>query len=184
MKSVKRASLAGLTLFAAVLASGTAQAQYKYVSPTGEVTYSDQPPPPGARDVQLKNFRTGTDAQNANLPFDLRQAMSRFPVTLYTAPNCASCESGKALLRQRGVPYSEKIVSSDEDLGALKRLSPDGTIPLLTVGSQRVSGYNNVAWGSLLDDAGYPQTSELPPTYQNPAPEPAAGQAAPTAQNQ
>lgn len=156
-------------------AAGAAQAQYKYVGPNGEVTYSDIPPPPSARDVQVKNFATGI--ATAGLPYDLGQAVSNFPVTLYTGEGCSLCDQARGYLKSRGVPYAEKTVTSPEDLAVLKKASGDpksSNLPFLTVGSQKLNGFTEGSLGSLLDDAGYPSSSKLPAGYVNPAAQPAA----------
>jgi len=150
--------------------AAAAHGQYKYTGPDGTVTYSDQPPPASVKNVEVRNFATGTPT--ATMPFEVRQAATRFPVTLYTTPQCAACEDARKFMRTRGVPYTEKTVSTQEDLDALKKLSKDTILPIATVGRQKVSGFNETSWAGLLDDAGYPNHNELPPTYQNPAPEP------------
>jgi hypothetical protein len=72
-------------------AATSASAQYKIVGPDGKVTYTDKPPA----------ARTPGPAGNANgrrragaLPYEVQQAMSRFPVTLYAAKACAPLRSG------------------------------------------------------------------------------------------
>lgn len=150
-----------------------ASAQYKYVGPDGRVTYSDQPPPPGSKVVDEKKLgRNGGATSTTPLPFALQQAVSKYPVTLYTGSQCGPCDEGRAYLRSRGVPFTEKTVTSNEDITAFKQQSPDGTAPVLTVGGRRALGYLQNQWTSLLDDAGYPKASSLPPDYQNPLPTP------------
>lgn len=151
-------------------ASAAALGQYKYTGPDGTVTYSDQPPPASVKNVEVRNFATG--APTATMPFEVRQAVSRFPVTLYTTSQCSSCDDARKFMRTRGVPYTEKTVSTQEDIDALKKLSREGILPVATVGRQKVSGFNESSWATLLDDAGYPNHNVLPATYQNPAPEP------------
>jgi glutaredoxin len=150
-------------------ACSMAYAQYKYVGPDGTVTYSDQPPPPSVKDVEIRNFTTG--GQVLSLPFEVRQAVQRYPVTLYTTPNCPGCDDGRKYLRTRGVPYSEKVVSTAEELEALRKLSNQSNFPVLTVGRQKLIAFDSGTWSSILDDAGYPARSVLPSNYQNPGPE-------------
>ena len=47
------------------------------------------------------------------IPFELRRAMSTFPITLYTALDCGPCESARAWLRRRGAPYQEIVVETE-----------------------------------------------------------------------
>ena len=154
-------------LVAGLLAVGAAQAQYKSVGPDGRVTYSDVPPPPTAKVVEQKKLAGGTSA--IALPFELQQATTRYPVTLYTGDKCAPCDEGRSYLRARGVPFNERTVTSDEDLALFKQQSPDGTAPVIAVGGRRSIGYAQAAWAGLLDSAGYPATAVLPSGYQNPA---------------
>ena len=151
-----------LALLALSLAALPAWALYKVVQPDGSTTYTDRPPASG-------NARTTTLGQSAApaqpelvFPLDLRQAAQRYPVTLYTAANCAPCDSGRQLLVQRGVPYSERRIASDEDAQALERLVGGRTLPALTIGAQPVRGLSETDWNTYLDAAGYPRESRLP----------------------
>jgi glutaredoxin len=153
-----------------LLAAGTASAQYKYVGPDGRVTYSDVPPPPTAKVLEQKKLASA--APGPALPFALQQAVTKYPVTLYTGDKCAPCDSARTFLRDRGVPFAEKTVTSDDDIAAFKRLSPDGTAPVVMVGSRKTVGFSQAALASLLDSAGYPATSTLPRDFQNVEPTP------------
>jgi glutaredoxin len=100
----------------------------------------------------------------------LRPVVARYPVTLYVTTNaCEPCNAARQLLRQRGVPFSEKLVTTPEDGDALERLSGGRDAPTLTVGSQTLRGLASDLWSSYLDAAGYPRESRLPSNYQYPA---------------
>jgi glutaredoxin len=148
-----------------VLVAATATAQYKSIGADGRVTYSDTPPPPTAKVVEQKKL--GGSTAGPALPFELQQAATRFPVTLYSGDKCAPCDEARSYLRARGVPFNEKTVTSDDDIALFKQQSPDGTAPVITVGSRKSVGFSQVALSSLLDSAGYPATSTLPRDYQN-----------------
>lgn len=169
-----RAVLALLAL-AATLASPLSQAQqvYRIVGPDGRVTFSDQPPPPtsNAKVSEVTTAASG-GVQLAGLPFELRQAAQKYPVTLYTGENCQPCARGRALLHSRGIPFSEKTVHTPADGQALQRMSGDSTLPFLTIGSQQLKGFSDAEWTQFLTAAGYPTTSVLPPNYHSPAPAP------------
>ncbi len=165
-----------LTLLAA-----PAWAQYKVVAPDGSVTYTDRQP--GAPNLRVTSM--GRNAQAAamaevGLPIELRQAANRYPVTLYTTSDCVPCDSGRKLLQQRGVPYSERRIVSEEDALALDRLIGARTIPALTVGAQPLRGYSEADWTSYLDAAGYPSESKLPRNWPLPVATPLVERAAPT----
>lgn len=148
-----------------------AQGVYRIVGPDGRVTFSDQPPP-DAQSRSGTGAASGSASAGGSLPFELRQVASRYPVTLYTSKDCAPCNSGRNLLNARGIPFAEKTVSSPEDGEALKRLNGDGSLPLLSIGNQKVKGYSDVEWTQYLDAAGYPKQSQLPSSYRRPAPAP------------
>ena len=151
--------------------TGDANAQqiFRIVGPDGRVTFSDKPPldntqASAAKTVPLSGSGSaGTDV--ASLPFELRQAASRYPVTLYTSPECVPCGGGRAMLSARGIPFSERTVTSNDDIDALKRLSGAASLPLLTIGGQQIKGFSESEWTQFLDAAGYPKTSLLPPGF-------------------
>jgi glutaredoxin len=164
-----RLMVTGLLATAAAFAV-QAQQIYKIVGPDGRVTFSDQPPvqttikAPPSKVVPLS--ASGSPG-NAALPFELRQAASRYPVTLFTAPGCSTCADARTFLSGRGVPFAEKTVTTNEDIEALRRLG--GTaLPFMTLGSQQLKGFSDSEWAQYLDAAGYPKTSQLPAGYTPP----------------
>lgn len=173
----KRHTYAALLLgSAALLCAAAAQAQtiYRIVGADGKVTFSDKPP---VSSDQGKIAGTGVGANAASagsgaLPFELRQIVAKYPVTLYSSAKCAPCDTGRALLSGRGVPFSERTVSTPEDTESLQRISGENSLPFLTIGGQRIKGLSESEWAQYLDAAGYPKTSQLPATYKNPAPTP------------
>lgn len=159
----------------ALLAALPSHAQYKVVGPDGKITYTDRPPTTSeGKAVPLTaKAGSGTPAADAPLPLELRQPAARYPVTLYTITGaCELCSSARQLLRQRGIPYTEKQVLSAEDGEALERLSGGRDIPTLSIGSQTLRGLASEVWASYLDAAGYPRESRLPPNYVYAAPTP------------
>jgi glutaredoxin len=149
-------------------------AQYKVVGPDGKVTYTDRAPSTSdgkATPLSGRGSVTSAVVSDVPLPVELRQAATRYPVTLYTTTGtCDVCASARQLLRTRGVPYAEKQVLSAEDADALQRLSGGQDVPTLTIGSQTLRGLSPDVWTSYLDAAGYPHDSRLPANYQYPAP--------------
>jgi len=164
---------------ALLMCAGAASAQmYKWKDAKGVIHYSDTPPPANA--VPLKSFSTAI-SQPA-LPAELAAAVQSRPVTLYTTVNCAGCDQGRTLLQTRGIPYTEKTVSSVEDHAALQRAGSAGQLPLLLIGRGKQIGFEEETWTTLLSEAGYPAQAMLPAGYGNPAPAPAAPPPAPSAQ--
>ena len=170
-------ALLALMLAAGSLASWPVQAQqvYRIVGPDGKLTFSDRPPPASAGNARISeaNAQGGTNnPAPAGLPFELRQVVRKYPVVLYTSDNCAPCGAGRSLLTSRGVPFSEKTVTTAADTEALQRLSGEASLPLLTIGSQQLKGFSDAEWTQFLNAAGYPRSSVLLSGYRMPAPVP------------
>lgn len=172
---------AGVLLIMA-MTPAMAQGVYRIVGPDGRVTFSDQPPAADAA-PRTPAAATPSPATNAQLPFTLRQVVTRYPVTLYTSADCAPCNTGRNMLNARGIPYTEKTITTNNDAEALKRLSGDASLPFLTIGSQQIKGYSDTEWTQFLNAAGYPAQSALPAGYRRPDPSPlvSAQAATPTA---
>ena len=184
MNAVRHPTLTALRLLplAVLFASAPLYAQYKVVGPDGKVTYTDRQPAGASGKVTELGGRGGVAAENAALPLELRQAVSRYPVTLFaSAGACDPCDSARQLLRQRGIPYSEKSVQSPEDADALERLSGGRDAPTLSIGSQTLRGLAPEVWNSYLDAAGYPRDSRLPPSFAYAPATPLVARAAPPA---
>ncbi len=161
-----------LALAVAALAgfAPAAQAQYKWIGPDGRVNYGDRPPPVDTRRVM--RAPAGVHASEApaagdhRLPYALRSAADRYPVVLYTAPDCDPCEMGRDHLTRRGVPFTEKRVQNAADVRAFEALKfGTSQFPVLTVGTDRMVGFEAGMWNRMLDSAAYPRSSMLPPNY-------------------
>ncbi len=165
-----------LVAAALLVLAGPAHAVYKVVGPDGKVTYTDTPPV----DTSAKVKPVAVDAGSAGgapslvgLPFEVKQAASKYPVTLYTSKSCNPCDSARQLLRQRGIPFAEKTLNdTSADQAALQRLAGTTSVPVLTIGQQQLKGLTPGEWHSYLDAAGYPKDNKLPASYRQPAPTP------------
>lgn len=154
-----------------LLITGLAQAQtiYRIVGPDGKVSFSDKPPASATNVTAVGAGGKAAVTSGPALPFELRQVAGKFPVTLYTASNCAPCGAGRAFLSGRGIPFEEKTVNTAEDVQALQRISGASSLPFLTIGGQQLKGYSDSEWTQFLDAAGYPKVSALPTGYRSPA---------------
>lgn len=175
MKSnaVKFLALNALIFVAGSMLAPLAQAQqvYRIVGPDGKVTFSDQPPPAASTaKASAGNGRPAAGVATSSLPFELKQVASKYPVTLYSGDNCVPCGAGRSLLTSRGIPFTEKTVTTAEDAQALQRLSGDSSLPFMTIGSQQLKGFSDAEWTQFLNAAGYPTSSVLPTGYRAPAP--------------
>jgi len=174
-------------IFAMLLAAACAASaqMYRWTDDKGRVHITDTPPPPGAKGVK-RSFPTGGSAapEGADLPFAVRAPAKNAPVTLYTAPECESCGSARALLNARGVPFREVSVVDEAQALALKQVSGGLVVPTIAVGGSVQRGFEASGYQSLLDIAGYPPAGSVPPRKQAaPKPPPADG-GAPAAEEQ
>lgn len=162
-----------LLTVAALLCTASAGAQvYKWKDAKGVVHFSDTPPAWASDKAEVRTYGSG-DASPA-LPYEVAQAARANPVTLYTAPGCAPCDQGRSFLQQRGIPYSEKSVSTGDDAQTLKQAGSNGQLPLLLVGRTRLLGFQNESWSDALNAAAYPAQSALPRGFQFASATPAA----------
>ncbi len=140
-----------------------AQAQagelFRWQDGSGKIYYGDTPPA-NAVDVQNINSSGGTSQDN-DLPYESRIAQQNFPVTLYVGSDCdAACVQAHSLLNKRGIPFTEKILKTIEDIDAFKQLSGiAGYVPTLQVGKTFIQGFMESQWNSELDIAGYAKTA-------------------------
>jgi len=147
-----------------LVAAGTfAQAEtiYHWKDEHGQAHYSDKPPPATAREVEERRVFSGRPESTAS--FTVRRVAANFPVTLYSADSCGeACTRARALLEQRGIPFTETMVETQEDLEAFRQtFGPPDEVPAATVGPRQLRGFEAAAWHRLLDNVGYPR--EAPP---------------------
>jgi glutaredoxin len=184
-------ALALIVALMLAIAPATAGKLYKWVDKNGNVHYTDQPPPPEAKTAEQKTL--GDKGSEAPVPsYALQQAAKNFPVTLYTADQCGdACSKASALLSQRGVPFTAKDArdpTAAEELKAL--IGGKLEVPVMKLGSQVVRGWEESAWNTALDAAGYPKWAVTPTRAATattkpaqPAGKPGATPAEPAAQN-
>jgi len=154
---------------------------YRWVDKAGKVHYGDLPPPEAAQIEEKKFSPAGTPG--ADLPYATRRAQQDFPVTLYVADNCTEyCDQARRLLNERGIPYTEKKLVTQEDIDAFKSLSGSDSAPTLAVGRTFLKGFLATQWHSELDIAGYPKTAPYRPATPAAAPAAASGVAPAAAQ--
>jgi glutaredoxin len=173
MRTPRRSRIALLSLLAAFAVP--AAAQFKWIGPNGAVTYSDLPPTDGSKAVSMQAVRTSTPE---TVPAALRQAASKYPTVLYTTTECGPCQQARAHLERRGIPFAERTVRTSADADAFKRVGfAENTFPAVTVGRERSIGFEAGEWDRMLDLAGYPKTSMLPPSYRQSPAQPLAAKA-------
>ena len=132
---------------------------YKWVDKDGNISYQDRPPPSRDGDrVEEKTLGGRRAAPGAD------DAARKFPVVLYSAPKCASCDTARAYLKKRGVPFAEKSVEGDRQLQEELIQKAGGlAVPTITVGSKVMQGYLESLLEGELDQAGYPKLQSAEP---------------------
>ncbi len=93
-----------------------------------------------------------------------------YPVMLFTAGKCPPCNTAREFLVKRGIPFAERTIETGDDSVELKRLTQAEGVPVATVGTASLIGFDPDEWNITLDASGYPKTSQLTATFrQEPA---------------
>ncbi|MBI3221923.1 MAG: glutaredoxin family protein [Nitrosomonadales bacterium] len=150
---------------------------YRWLDSSGGVHYGDMPP---AGPTQVEAIELApAPPPDIEWPYETRRAQQNFPVTLYLGEKCAEyCKLARSLLNKRGIPFTEKILTTKEEIDTFKALSGGDIIPTLAVGKNFLKGFLEESWQFELDIAGYPKTAPYRPANLPVAPV-AASQVAP-----
>ncbi len=149
-----------ILLLAALATPAISAEMYRWVDEKGTVNYTPYPPPANIKKVETKRLG-GNSAQPVEGSYSLQQTTKNFPVTLYATDCGELCNSARAHLKKRGIPFTEKNPTDAKEIGEFKRHSGGGMeIPLLVVGSLKtIKGYLASDWDTTFDQAGYPSTA-------------------------
>jgi glutaredoxin len=154
----------------ALVVAGSAHAElYRSIDKDGKVHYSDVPLQ-GSEDVAAVKVDK-VPVPDETLPYETRRAKENFPVTLYSFPDCGSaCKLARDYLIKRGIPFSEKSLTKQEDINAFRKDSGDSQMPAVSIGKTWLKGFLEEKWGKELDIAGYPKAAGArPPKIEPPA---------------
>ena len=154
-----------LLFVTALMAIGIPAAQadtlYKWVDSQGRISYHDQPPPEGAGyRVEEKVLGTGNKHKEDDT---LAKAAEKFPVVLYSVPDCGACDLARLYLQKRKVPFTEQNLNADPELQqTLKKKIGSLSAPTIMIGEKVMKGYVESVLEGELDGVGYPkiETSE------------------------
>ena len=145
-----------LLLLSSWASCGYSATLYKWVDEDGNVTYQDTPPP---GDVEYES--SNVDGPPPPLPDEaglkIEEAALANPVSLYTVPQCASCDLVRLYLERNSIPFAEKDVRNNIDTqNELESLAGALTVPTLVIGDQVLDGYSQNAIKAALTNAGFP----------------------------
>ena len=152
--------LAGGLLLLTISTGAIAQEVFRWVDKAGNVHYGDRLPPPAeVKNVQTKRLPDSVIEQD-DVSFAVSTAMKNNPVTLYANSCGEACNSAKALLTKRGIPFSAKNPESDPAAAAaLKEKVGALQVPTIVIGANSLMGFDESGWQSALSAAGYPRTN-------------------------
>lgn len=71
-------------------------------------------------------------------------------VTIYTTPTCGYCKIAKAFFQEKGVAYSEKDVTVDEEARNFLIQNNQQGVPIITVDEELVVGFDKERLIQLL----------------------------------
>lgn len=150
---------------------------YKWQDKRGVIRYSDQMPPPYAKNVQkyrktangLLLVKPEPTAAPEEVPPKSEPASieagaspdataAEEGIVLFSFEECgAPCKEAEEFLNQRGVPYTLR----NQELDKLELQKRTGKLeaPVIYVGKKMHSGFQAKVWNELLDAAGYGKTS-------------------------
>jgi glutaredoxin len=150
-------------LLAAVSSLAAADTLYRWTDKDGGIHYTDLPPQFEVKRLEIREMGSGNYVETSIPSYALGKALKDFPVTLYAAPDCSDeCKTAREFLAKRGIAFSEVSVNSEAAVARYKGVfagSTDIFLPALTVGSQKMKGFEQAAWTRMLDEAGYPKAS-------------------------
>jgi glutaredoxin len=141
-----------ICLFIFCHTSSIAATMYKWVDADGNVTYQDYPPPTDSRilsESELDELDRTTGSAN-----DV--AAEQNPVTLYTTPNCETCDLVRMNLTELRVPFIERKLNTDR---AAQQELQDRTgqlvAPSLFMGETRITAFSQEHLRESAVNAGY-----------------------------
>ena len=149
-----------LGLLALVSTQASADTIYKWKDAQGGIHYTSDPPPKGAKvqSVVLPSANTvSSQAPGRAYPVNAtpvaRESRAE-PVTLYGASWCGYCRAARQHLNQRGIPFTDIDVDSDPGKAEFAAIGGHG-IPVILVGSARMSGYSEQQLDAMLKANGW-----------------------------
>jgi glutaredoxin len=166
---------------------GEAGEIYKWQDKRGVIRYSDQMPPPYAKNVQ-KYRKTANGLvlvkpeppppseavppKSEPAPIETGSTAPDAPaaeegIVLFSFEECgAPCKEAEEFLNRRGVPYT--LRNKELDKLELQKRTGKLEAPVIYVGKKMHSGFQAGVWNELLEAAGYGKASSATPSG-NPA---------------
>lgn len=155
-------AIALLTVLGVSVAQG--ETLYKWIDKDGRVSYHDKPPADAGYRVEEKNLGRRDQPKDDE---SLAKTAEKYPVVLYSASDCGSCDLARIYLQKRKIPFTEQnLNTTPEAQQEIKKKIGSLSAPTIMIGAKVMKGYVESLLAGELDDAGYPKA---------PSPEAATG---------
>jgi glutaredoxin len=142
-----------IALMLATCGAASAQSIYRWVDAQGKVHYTSDPPPGTRAKEQVRprvNSYAAPAAVSAPAPAPQPQARAALPVVMYATSWCPYCAQAREYFGRSGIAYTEHDIERSASAKAeFKRLGGRG-VPLILVGREKLSGFSELAFESLL----------------------------------
>lgn len=140
------------------LTSAHAEEYFRSIDQVGKIHYGDAPLP-NATEVEKLKAKSKPIPDNT-LPFETKRATEKAPVTLYSAEGCGEgCMQARDLLSSRGIPYTEQVLVTVDEIADFKKRSGSDSMPTISIGNLWLQGFLAQQWHDELDKAGYPKNA-------------------------
>jgi glutaredoxin len=127
------------------LAPAASATLYTWVDAQGVKHIDSEPPPKGARVLNIDGEPVAGAATGA-------ESQRRYPkVELYATDWCPSCKRAKAYLESRHIPFTAYNVDRNREASKrLAQLNPARTIPTAVIGDAKIVGFDQAAYERAL----------------------------------
>jgi glutaredoxin len=156
-----------MLLLIGLAGSACAAEVYRWQDAQGVIRYSDTMPPPTAKNVQKFKSTGGSLILEKPVPpvqdsaevaeksaKAIDQPAEKPEITLFSFDECgAACKEAEGFLNKRGVPFTLK--NQELDKTELQQRTGKLEVPVIFIGKEMRSGFQEKVWNELLDATGY-----------------------------
>ena len=142
-----------IALMLAICGAAAAQSIYRWVDAQGKVHYTSDPPPGTRAKEQVRprvNSYAAPAAASTPAATPQPQARAALPVVMYATSWCPYCAQAREYFGRNGIAYTEHDIEKSAAANAeFRRLGGRG-VPLILVGREKMSGFSELGFESLL----------------------------------
>ena len=149
-----------ITLLCSLLACGAhAQQIYRWVDANGHVRYTAEKPPAGAKSSMVESrvsSISGPATVTGAAPDPRTGALAQRPeVKMFATDWCPYCRKAREYFARNGIRYAELDIEKSRAAHAEYRSLGGKGVPLIVVGTQRMSGFSEARLAQMLKAAGH-----------------------------